>query len=82
MERLEDIKNYMKNYLIEGEWYGIYKASRDSQKRKIVEHKNMRLVKKHKHHALFEDKRGTKESIPYRDLYRQLICGEEEPYVY
>lgn len=82
MENLEDMKNYMKGQLIEGKWYSIRKASRDSEKRKVMVTKNMCLVKKHKNFALFEDKRGITECIPYRDLYKQMICGEEEPYVY
>lgn len=82
MERLEDMKNYMKGYLVEENWYSVRKSSRDSEKRKVMITKNMRLVKKHKNFALFEDKRGATECIPYRDLYKQMICGEEEPYVY
>ncbi len=82
MKNLNDMKNFMKSYLVEGEYYGINKVSRDSLKRKEVTKRKMRLVKKHQNFALFEDKNGATECIQYRDLYKQIICGEEEPYVY
>ena len=63
--------------LKEGEVYTlIFVIQKNASTKKIKMKKRMRLIKCYRHHAVFEDNKGIRQSFRYWDI-EKLLLGEE-----
>lgn len=62
--------------LTEGEVYTlIFVVQQNAAKKKVKKKKRMRLIKCYRHHAVFENSKGIRQSFRYWDIER-LLLGE------
>lgn len=62
--------------LEEGEVYTlIFVVQKNASEKKIKKKKRMRLLKCYRHHAVFEDNKGIRQSFGYWDI-EKLLLGE------
>lgn len=62
--------------LQEGETYTlIFVVQKNASTKKIKMKKRMRLIKCYRHHAVFEDNKGIRQSFRYWDI-EKLLLGE------
>lgn len=62
--------------LKEGEVYTlIFVIQKNASTKKIKMKKRMRLIKCYRHHAVFEDNKGIRQSFRYWDI-EKLVLGE------
>lgn len=62
--------------LQEGETYTlIFVVQKNASTKKIKTKKRMRLIKCYRHHAVFEDNKGIRQSFRYWDI-EKLLLGE------